>query len=92
MTYVIEDDGKTNAQPGSHDDIVMAAAIDLFVMETHATPVMDIVSPVMPQEQDAHPFVFVGGQAKHVSEIKDDARRPGKDEDEESSWFRRFGW
>lgn len=32
FTYVIEDNGKTNAQPGCHDDTVMAAAIMLQLM------------------------------------------------------------
>ena len=32
FTYVIEDNGKTNAQPGCHDDTVMAAGILLQLM------------------------------------------------------------
>ena len=32
MTYVIEDDGKTNAQSGCHDDMVMATAIMLQLL------------------------------------------------------------
>lgn len=32
FTYIIEDNGKTNAQPGTHDDAVMATAILLQLM------------------------------------------------------------
>lgn len=32
FTYVIEDNGKTNAQPGCHDDLVMACAILLQLL------------------------------------------------------------
>lgn len=85
MTYVIEDDGKTNAQTGSHDDIVMAAAIILYVMEQYATPTMDIVSPVgreVSTEIDSS-FVMTEEGFRHKSEIK---------EDDDDGWFSKGVW
>jgi hypothetical protein len=32
FTYIIEDNGKTNAQPGTHDDTIMAVAILLQLL------------------------------------------------------------
>jgi hypothetical protein len=32
FTYIIEDNGKTNAQPGTHDDTIMACAIMLQLL------------------------------------------------------------
>lgn len=85
MTYVIEDDGKTNAQPGSHDDIVMASAIILYVMEQYAAPVGDIVSSVYEEETHDFPFVMTDNGFRHVSELQ-------TDDDDDESWFRRMGW
>jgi hypothetical protein len=84
MTYVREDDGKTNAQQGSFDDIVMASAIVLFAMEQHATPVMPIVSNIAERPVEHGSFVrdALGG-FKHKDE---------PDDDEESNWFKRAGW
>jgi hypothetical protein len=84
MTYVRDDDGKTNAQQGSHDDIVMASAIVLFAMEQHATPVMPIVSNIAERPVEHGSFVrdALGG-FKHRDE---------PDDDEESNWFKRAGW
>ncbi|MGN0302551.1 MAG: hypothetical protein ACI4BI_06755, partial [Anaerotardibacter sp.] len=35
MTYIIEDNGSTNAQEGSHDDLVMATGIALQLLLEH---------------------------------------------------------
>lgn len=84
MTYVRDDKGATNAQQGSNDDIVMASAIILYVMEQYATEVATIVQPgtQLPQIDDR---MFING--RHYSEIQDDARR-----DDDSDWFRKAGW
>lgn len=42
FTYVIDEDGKTNAQLGSHDDTVMATAIALFVCAENNGTLHDI--------------------------------------------------
>lgn len=78
MTYIIEDDGKTNAQEGSHDDIVMASAIILFVMDQFTTEVPMILQAGTRINKSSN---WVGG--RHISEIEDD-------QDEESEWLR--GW
>lgn len=85
MTYVIEDDGKTNAQTGSHDDTVMAAAIILYVMEQYATPVLDIVAPVGSaiDEPIKSDFVRTDEGFRHKSEVK---------EDDDGDWFGRGVW
>ncbi|GIQ62145.1 hypothetical protein PACILC2_07130 [Paenibacillus cisolokensis] len=85
MTYVIEDDGKTNAQEGSHDDIVMASAIILYVMEQYAAPVSDIVSTIgEPIEQALQSnFIMTPDGFRHKSEVP---------EDEDQEWFRSAGW
>lgn len=86
MTYVIEDDGKTNAQTGSHDDIVMASAIILYVMEQYATPVSDIAIGVRNMEDGElkSSFVMTGEGFRHRSEVSDN--------DEDSDWYRKAGW
>lgn len=87
MTYVIDDKGGTNAQTGSHDDVVMAAAIILYVMETHAIPVADIVigstSIKAPGEGDNWTRKSDGTMV-HKSELQDNLR------DEVDSWAN--GW
>lgn len=66
FTYVIEDNGKTNAQPGCHDDTVMATAILLQLMlegkgeyyvpeipiEDRGKIHKEIVDPLFEQQQD----------------------------------------
>jgi hypothetical protein len=79
ITYIIEDDGKTNAQQGSHDDTVMASAIILYVMDDFVTELPDITTSRHPIEQ---PVMF---ETRHRSEIEDE-------QDEESKWFRSMGW
>lgn len=86
MTYIREDNGSTNAQAGSHDDIVMATAIILYVMETHAAPSGDIVSGTTPI-----PAAGIGdnwtrksdGTMVHKSELQDR-------DDDVDDWAR--GW
>ena len=67
FTYVIEDNGKTNAQPGCHDDLVMATAILLQLLlegkgefYTPEVPIdqrqkpqpKEIVDPLFEKEED----------------------------------------
>jgi len=66
FTYVIEDNGKTNAQPGCHDDTVMATAILLQLMlegkgeyyvpeipiEDRGKVHRDIIDPLFEQQED----------------------------------------
>lgn len=83
MTYVIGDDGKTNAQDGSHDDIVMAAAIILYVMEQYAAPVQDIIVPVS-QAIERDRFVRQDdGTVRHISEIEDN--------NDDDGWLNNWG-
>lgn len=85
MTYVIEDDGKTNAQTGSHDDVVMSAAIILYVMEQYATPTQGIFGAVgaeMPEVVNSS-FVMTEDGFRHRNEIK---------EDDDGDWFSKAGW
>lgn len=86
MTYIREDNGSTNAQVGSHDDIVMGAAIILFVMEQYATPTVGIVSPgsEVISDQTSGFVRQSNGQVKHVSEIQDELG--GDDEGWLSNW------
>jgi hypothetical protein len=86
MTYIIEDDGKTNAQAGSHDDIVMSAAIILYVMEQYATPVTEIITSTSAYEPDVidSKFVLTDDGFRHKSEIPQD--------DEDADWFKGAGW
>lgn len=68
FTYIIEDNGATNAQPGAHDDMVMACAItlqlllegkgELFVpevpIEERDKPrVRDIIDPLFEEEDES---------------------------------------
>jgi hypothetical protein len=85
MTYVIEEDGKTNAQQGSHDDVVMSSAIILYVMEQYATPVMDIISTVTELPVKMGNFVMTDNGFKLKTET-DDAK------DEDAEWYRKAGW
>ncbi|WP_199614666.1 DNA packaging protein [Paenibacillus alkalitolerans] len=87
LTYVIEDDGKTNAQQGCYDDIVMAAAIDLYVMDQFATPVhSQIVATVSRAPETKQTFIVQpGGGVRHISEIEDEKHDDGE-------WFRKAGW
>ncbi|MBY9081212.1 DNA packaging protein [Paenibacillus sp. HN-1] len=91
LTYVRDAKGATNAQEGSHDDTVMASAIILHVMETHAVPVQDIAVPEK-QHTEQDNYSVINGVRKHVSEIEDEANRPDREADDEASWFRRMGW
>jgi hypothetical protein len=67
FTYVIEDNGKTNAQSGTHDDTVMACAILLQLLlegrHEHYTPEIpldqrgkvrqqDIVDPLFEEQEN----------------------------------------
>lgn len=79
MTYVRADDGKTNAQPGCYDDVVMSSAIILFVMDQYVTEVGSITVPGM--RFDVPEETFVNG--RHRSEIEDDLKRKGDDD----GWF-----
>lgn len=79
LTYIIEDDGKTNAQQGCHDDIVMASAIVLYVMESYATRVGKIVSPGEPTLPQGKTWI----KDKHISEIEDELKMEAK----ENAWF-----
>jgi hypothetical protein len=86
MTYVIDDDGKTNAQNGSHDDVVMSAAIILYVMEQYATPVnYGIVQAVTPISSDGpkSDFTMTEQGFRHKSEVP---------QDDDESWFMKAGW
>jgi hypothetical protein len=48
FTYIIEDNGKTNAQPGTHDDTIMALAIMLqLLLEGKG----DTYTPEIPMDQ-----------------------------------------
>lgn len=86
MTYVIDDKGSTNAQQGSYDDIVMATAIILFVMEMYATPVMDIVEPRQDVIHAEDRFVRqTDGRIKHISEIEDERVQ------EDDGWLHNWG-
>jgi hypothetical protein len=86
MTYIREDNGSTNAQAGSYDDVVMSAAIILYVMEQYATPVANIVSSE-PVEQSTERFVRQeDGRVRHISEIEDAQR-----EKEDDGWLSNWG-
>ena len=85
MTYVIEDDGKTNAAQGSHDDVVMAAAIILYVMEQYAVPPGDIVEPAAAEPVKGRGYVRqADGSYRHASEIEDERS-------EEENWLSNWG-
>lgn len=82
LTYVREDNGSTNAQQGSNDDIVMASAIILYVMPNYVMPVQSIIAPITAiQESDG--FSWVGN--RHRSEIEDEQK------EEEDGFLNRWG-
>lgn len=83
LTYIREDNGATNAQQGSHDDIVMASAIILYVMPNYVSPVRGIVAPSSDIVQ-GEDWSWVGN--KHISEIEDE-----QTEDEDDSFLMRWG-
>lgn len=85
MTYVIDEKGSTNAQQGSYDDIVMASAIILFVMEQYAVAVNPIVYPVESRTQSERFVRQSDGRVRHISEIEDERR---KDDD---GWLSNWG-
>lgn len=86
MTYVIDEKGHTNAQQGSYDDIVMAAAIILYVMEQYATPVIDIVAPESNVINSSERFVRQpDGRVRHISEIEDERKK------EDDGWLQNWG-
>lgn len=82
LTYIREDNGATNAQQGSHDDIVMASAIILYVMPNYVSPVRDIIAPSTDVIQED--WSWVGN--KHISEIEDE-----QTEDEDAGFLQRWG-
>lgn len=85
MTYVIDEKGFTNAQPGAYDDVVMSAAIILYVMELYAIPVTDIVTAGTPITGTGDNWQRQSdGRMVHKSEIQD------KRTEEVDSWAR--GW
>jgi hypothetical protein len=68
FTYVIEDNGKTNAQPGCHDDTIMACAIMLqLLLEGKG----ESYTPEIPIDQ----------RGKYVGEIVDELFERKKDEE-----------
>lgn len=91
IKYVVSEDGDTNAASGN-DDTVTSSAIILLVMDPFITEMAEISSP-QAKQQSSQPFVYRSdGSVQHVSEIEDEQRRPSREEDEDSSWFRRMGW
>jgi hypothetical protein len=91
IKYVVGEDGDTNAASGN-DDTVTSSAIILLVMDSYITELVEIHAPVKSTEEQ-HTFVLQpNGSVKHVSEIEDEARRGGKDADDDANWFRRNGW
>ncbi|MBB6672616.1 phage terminase large subunit family protein [Cohnella nanjingensis] len=84
FTYVRDDKGATNAQEGSYDDTVMAAAICAKVVEQMGGSVQSIVTPMGRSiEQITSDFVLTDEGFRHKSEVHDD---------DDSSWFKRAGW
>lgn len=56
-------------------------------------PIGAITAPVRGEEKSEYHFVTMkDGSVKHVSEIADEANRPGQEADDEANWFRRMGW
>jgi hypothetical protein len=85
-TYVIEANGATTAQPGSHDDTVMACAIAAKVVEQHGGSFdMQIVDTQTPLPQTSGKFVLQDGA--YVP--KGLARH---DDDEDGDWYKSAGW
>lgn len=85
MTYVIDEKGSTNAQQGSYDDIVMASAIILFVMEQYAVAVNPIVYPIELSTESERFVRQSDGRVRHISEIEDERQRS------EDAWLSNWG-
>jgi hypothetical protein len=86
LTYVIGDDGKTNAQQGSFDDIVMGSAIILLVMDQFITEVQSIMAPQVTQLPSDRFVRQDDGRVKHISEIEDEQNQ--SDDGWGSGWFK----
>lgn len=88
MTYVIGDDGKTNAQQGSFDDTVMSTAIITFVLDDYITDVPDIVRGSTPLQGTGDNWVRKqDGTMVHRSEIED--KRASEESDGwAGGWFK----
>lgn len=88
MTYVIGDDGKTNAQQGSFDDTVMSTAIITFVLDDYITDVPDIVRGSTPIQGTGDNWVRKqDGTMVHRSEIVD--KRASEESDGwAGGWFK----
>lgn len=92
IKYVVGEDGDTNAASGN-DDTVMASAIILLVMDPYITELADVFGNKALKPDSDNSFVIKSdGSVQHISEIEDEARRPGKDENDDAAWFRRMGW
>jgi len=89
MKYVKGDNGDTNASTGN-DDTVTGSAIILLVMDPFITELVQMPEPVGHTDNKSNFVMQSNGTVKHVSEIKDDAKR--SDNDDDSSWFGRMGW
>lgn len=55
-------------------------------------PIGVITAPVRQVQHEERFVAQPNGTIVHVSEIEDEARRPGKGDDDDASWFRRMGW
>ena len=84
-TYVIEANGATNAQPGSHDDTVMATAIAAKVVEQFGGEFnMAIVDTAVKVPETSGVFVEHQGEYVHRDMVPQD--------DDDGDWYRRAGW
>jgi Terminase-like family. len=84
-TYVIEANGATNAQPGSHDDTVMATAIAAKVVEQYGGEFnMAIVDTDVKLPDTNGVFVEHQGEYVHRDMVPQD--------DDDGDWYRRAGW
>lgn len=88
MTYVLDDTGKTNAQEGSHDDIVMSAAIVCKAVEQVGGALPTIaLGESKPITQSNESFILQqNGTFRHISEIQDERNN------DDGDWFRKAGW
>lgn len=86
LTYVIGDNGTTNAQQGSFDDIVMSSAIILFVMDQFITEVSSISAPQGDKPSTDRFVQQADGYMKHQSEIEDERKR-GDEDGWGKEWF-----
>lgn len=92
IKYVVGEDGDTNAASGN-DDTVTSSAIILLVMDPYITELADVFGHRAVKPDSDNSFVIKSdGSVQHISEIEDEARRPGKGDDDDASWFRRMGW